>query len=138
MIKYFALGITLMLMSHTTAVSQSIEADVIEWTADHLSDLRTNIDTTYHATFLTAAKEKIKWIQGDYIIEMTVRGSEGTWNDVSQDGSFKYKVSINDKQGTLVFSRLSGQVVVRMEFLEEMVNALPYEFRISNVTRVMQ
>jgi hypothetical protein len=127
--------VTFILIVNTQLNAQSIEDDVVEWTADHLFDLRAHVDTSYHCKFITYRQERLEWVQNDYVVVMPILSSEGEWHNLEADGIYIFNVRLKDMSGKIVFARVSGEVQVRMEFLEGSSNSLPFLFNISEINK---
>jgi hypothetical protein len=130
--------IFLLSLASARSFAQSIEQDVIQWTASNLTDVLAGegVDTTYHCKFITYQNDKIEWIQGDYIIVMNVQKTQGNWADLTVDGSISYTVKIKDKIGKFIFNREAGMLGIRTEFFEESVNKLPFVFGVSEINKI--
>src|SRR6187455_2114379 len=80
--------------------------DELEWQITELYDLNYDTLMSYQASFVRKG-DKIKWVQqnGAYVLDFKIESSEGTWNDLAQDGKLKYTGVLDGISGTVSFER---------------------------------
>lgn len=130
-----ALGMML-IIAHAEAQTANIESDVLQWEVDGLYDSAANTSVDFTCQFITYPDSKIVWIQkDDYTSEFTIRSSSSDWTDPSVSGVVDYNVKYADKRGTLRISRVSDLTQIRMYFIDDNKNIMPYIFHVKSVTK---
>ena len=98
--------------------SQDISTSTITWTVNHGFDLKSNSDFNYQGSFTTNGSNSITWSQGsgNFISTFTISSLQGTWTDVSTNGTVTYQVEQDGSSGTLKFERTSEGIFVTLDF----------------------
>jgi hypothetical protein len=114
----------------------SIARDTIVWQVDQLTDLAANTSEVFHCKFVTTPTD-IEWLQksDSFSNNFSVLNTEGSWNDLSNDGRYTFHVSFNGENGNLYFERVNGIVQITMSFIDGEKNKMPYLFRVSNYSK---
>jgi hypothetical protein len=118
------------------AQTLSVENDILEWQVDNLYDTAANVTSAFTCQFITYPDSKIAWVQKDnYTIEFNIRSTEGNWDDPDQAGSMEYSVKYEDKKGKIRISRSVDGIQIRMFFMEDDKNTMPYVFHVTALTK---
>jgi hypothetical protein len=124
-------------MSDAQAQALSMKSDAIVWHVDSLTDVRYDSVMAYTCQFITDQSGKFRWIQedGTFVTEFRIKTSTGTWTEVDKDGSRSLSVDYLDKKGAVQLSRVNGAIRVKIDYVVEGENALPYIFHVASVTK---
>lgn len=92
--------------------------DTLTWTVDNLTDMKTNVSSSYSCTFKTMGNNDITWVQGGgtFLSTLTVTSVAGTWADIKQAGNVTYAVTLGEKSGSIRFERNADGVSVTIDF----------------------
>lgn len=117
--------------------SQDISASTITWTVNHGLDLKTNSDFNYQGSFTTRGTGSITWSQGggNYISTFTMSSIQGTWTDVSANGTITYQVQQDGSSGTLKFERTAGGIFITLDFPSGDSQGSWLKFQVSSLTQ---
>jgi hypothetical protein len=131
--------ITVLMCLTLTSKAQviSIGSDSIVWSVDQLTDLLQNQTQSYECKFITSA-EGIVWLQrdDDYQKTLAVSSVSGNWSDLSSDGFYQYAVTFQNRSGTLRFEKASDTVTIRMSFVENGKDTMPFLFHVKSISKL--
>lgn len=116
--------------------AQDISAQTLSWNAIKAVDQTNQSEIVYSSTFVTQAGASVQWLQNDgsKVYDYTIDTADGTWPDVSQDGSITYHVTGRKVTGDMVFSKSQGQWSVRVTIYFNGNITMDYLFSIDQVT----
>lgn len=124
-----------LLASHLVLLGQDISATSLRWTCTQTTDLRTQASAAYNCVFITEGAQRVTWLQrnGQVSTAYTVTGTEGSWVNVSSNGSFTYLVSRDGKTGRLILQRSDNEITILVDFSESGQHNIKQSFRVSEV-----
>lgn len=120
----------------TTASSQNILTSNIEWSSVSTFDAQDGM-LTVETTKIISTPEQITWYAPDGSIRysLNITGSDGSWTNVSQNGTIEFNVEGSDKVGVVQFQKVNGIRKVIIHFVLEDGKSI-YELKINNVTGI--
>lgn len=65
--------------------------------------------------FKVQSTTDIEWIQPDGSTMFSISSVQGSWSDMSKDGSVIYKVKIGLSSGIIRFSRINSTLLIEMD-----------------------
>lgn len=100
-----------------SAQAQNISTTALKWSVIELNDLNTNKkEATYRCSFVTTGNGSIQWVQKDnYLTELAVQRTSGTWTNVQAIGEMVYAVTLDGETGTITFARAASGVTILLE-----------------------
>lgn len=129
------LFLLLVIVSPLLLQAQNVATTSLRWTCNQTTDLRTGNTTTYSCAFITNGAGTVSWLQrgGQMATRYTITSTEGSWNDVSTNGSFTYLLSRDGKSGRLVVRRSGDELTLTLDFSESGEFNVKQQFRVSEV-----
>jgi len=127
------------LLSITHLLSaQVITTQNLVWQASSAVDVNTgDILSTEGDKVVSHGSTSVEWkdSQGNVRYTYTVNTVNGTWNNVSNNGSIIYQVTTGSKSGTITFIRSGSEISVRILVLND-GDDIPdmYEIKIASIT----
>jgi hypothetical protein len=108
----------LLLFLALPCLSQNIITSNLVWETDQVTDLQNQITTAYKAKFKTNANRSVEWIQRkdqmNTVYEITA--TEGSWEDVSRQGSITYLLSRNGKSVKMTIEKNATGTFITLDF----------------------
>ncbi len=100
-----------------TGKAQNIQASVIKWSSEEFLEEEKNAYVEHESYFISYGGDSVQWFQkaGSYIKTLKVTEVEGSWSDISKEGSIIYKVHVDGNTGSLKFQRDGDLVSISME-----------------------
>ena len=129
-----SLALVMLLIAQFT-FCQNIKNERLKWTVSGLSDLRTNESADYRCTFISDGSDNIQWIQknGSFINTLKVIGTNGTWDDVKEDGQITFTISFNDEGGTIRFKRSDSAIEIVLDLSPLSESRLYHRYKVEQV-----
>lgn len=120
----------------TSAQTLSADTDSLTWKASGFHNITKNEDVTAYSEF-SSNSAKIIWSQngGADINEFPVTSIQGSWTDVTQDGSILFNVTWNSLPGAIQIARAEGQVTITLIINKNGANITPFTFSINDVAK---
>lgn len=118
--------------------AQDIRASKLTWKVIRLDDTASKESMDYTAEFITYTDQrKITWNQqnGAHVSDFKITGMEGDWKDIGVEGKVEFTVEYYGKNGKLWIGREGDKLEVRLFFMEDSTNRMPYVFHVSSVTK---
>lgn len=117
-----------------TAKCQDILKDQLRWNSGSTTDLHTDESRTYACAFISRPGE-IQWFQkgGQSVKTYRIRQQEGSWSDVSGNGSIVFNVTDGSATGTITFQRSGSVISVTMDFSALGTTAIKRRFDITEI-----
>lgn len=99
------------------ADAQNIKTDKLEWSTSGFKDNSSGDEFSLESSFVTDGFKKITWIQdsGKSKVEWSIVSTEGSWTNLSQEGSVKLRFSDNQVNGVLSIRRTDGVFHIDLE-----------------------
>jgi len=119
--------------------AQNITSATLNWQASFVTDVNTgDILSTGGDQIISHTNSAVEWKdnQGHVKYTYTVNTVNGTWSNVSNNGSIIYQVTTGGKAGTIAFIRSGNEITIRILLLKEDAEDIPdmYEFKITGIT----
>ena len=116
----------------------SIEHDTIRWQVSSFYDESNHETLNETGSFILKGGLNIKWIQDadQATHDFTIVNREGNWPDLSQNGSMTFMVERNNRPGKIVFTRTSERTSIRMEFIRDNINVMPFTFNVIGLEKM--
>ncbi len=135
MIKGILLILTLLV--HGIIKGQNPLTETIQWNASGFKDLGTNEDFANNCQFITYGKSRIKWIQDNSksVSQLNVTSTIGTWQNINNEGSIKYKFSDGTLSGELLLTKSGSQWVAELTILGG-TDIIRLRYSISSVKKI--
>jgi hypothetical protein len=131
--------VTILIISFAEAHSQviSIPTDTVSWQVDSLTDVAHDHSNSYTCTFTTYGTSKIVWMQSaDNVTEFPIQAAAGGWGNPQAEGHTDYSVTYQAKTGKLWFERTADGIRIKMTFMENGENTMPFIFRVTSVNKI--
>lgn len=114
----------------------SFDQDTVRWDVVQLTDRNTNEVTGYTCYFISYGDDMVKWVQGDYVLNLDVQSDKGSWSDISKSGNKKYKVTLEGKTGDLTFTRDGSGLSIQFSFPDGSADSMPYTFLVQSAQKL--
>lgn len=116
--------------------AQNISTVPLRWTSDQTTDLKTSTSRSYASEFVTRGTDGVRWLQrnGSVATDFAVLGTEGSWTDVTADGTFTFLLARDGKTGKLIVQRSGSSLTLTLDFSESGEFNIKQQFRISTIT----
>jgi len=120
----------------TTAFSQNILTSSIEWNSIATFDAQDGmiVDET---TKIVSGPTKITWYASNDSIkyDLTITGSDGSWANVSQNGSITFNVKDESNTGVVQFTKAENTIKITIYFVLQDGKSI-YELKVNNVNNL--
>lgn len=113
--------------------AQNIQTTSIEWNCS-LTFIAQPVDMIDEVTKVVTSAEQIVWYDAEDNVKLTltITGTEGSWSNVSNNGSILFRVNAGTDAGLAEFSKANGTTRIRIHIVRE--NEAPiYELTVSTV-----
>ena len=127
-------GLSLVFVSE--CFSQNIETSTIEWNCSSTFDVQTGTIND-DATRIVSSANQITWYDDQGVAKETlqVTGHEGSWSNVSNNGSIIFKVISGNYSGIAQFSKANGVMRVRIQMVLD--DEVPiYELTVNEINQL--
>ncbi|HEY9008865.1 MAG TPA: hypothetical protein VIM75_22170 [Ohtaekwangia sp.] len=119
--------------------AQNITSATLSWQVTSVTDVNTgDILSTGGDQIISHVNKSVEWkdSQGNVKYTYAVNTVNGTWSNVSNNGSVIYQITANGKVGTIAFVRSGSEITIRILLLKEDGEDIPdmYEFKITGIT----
>jgi len=119
--------------------AQNITTQSLSWQTASATDVNTgDILSASGDKIISHGSTSVEWkdSQGNVKYTYTVNTVNGTWSNVSNNGSIIYQVTTGGKAGTIAFIRSGNEITIRILLLKEDAEDIPdmYEFKITGIT----
>ena len=107
----------IMLSSFISARGQQVSSDSLKWNASGFTDAVSNtIVENAPCQFISYGNNRVDWVQGggSFVSTLTTSSVNGTWSDVSNNGSIVYNFSMDTLTGQITFSRSASALTVTL------------------------
>jgi len=137
--KQIVFSLVVMLTTLQIAYSQSRTRDIsqekLAWNSDQATEQRSSSAMSYSCSFKTDGRQSVVWIQknGQRTTTFTVRGTEGSWTDVSQPGSFTWLLTYDGRIGKMTAVKNESDTYIILDFSESGEHAVHQKFRVHSV-----
>ena len=130
--KTFYYLIAMVLLS-TVAYSQNIRTSNLEWNSVATFDAENGFMQNEISRIVSTPTQVI-WYDSHDVVKrsLTITDSQGSWSNVSHNGSIELNVSDNDDVGVVEFVRASGTIKIIIHFVLKDGKSI-YELTITNV-----
>ncbi|MEQ1588418.1 MAG: hypothetical protein ABL895_21210 [Cyclobacteriaceae bacterium] len=111
--------------------------ETIQWNASGFKDLGTNQDFVNNCQLITYGKSRVKWIQDNSksILQLNVTSTIGTWPNINNEGSIKYKFSDGTLSGELIITKSGSQWVAELTILGG-TDTIRLRYSISSIKKI--
>ncbi|HEY9049624.1 MAG TPA: hypothetical protein VIN08_27190 [Ohtaekwangia sp.] len=117
--------------------AQNITTTTLAWQASSVTDSNTgNILSAGGDKIISHSNTSVEWqdAQGNVKYTYAVNTVNGSWSNVSNNGSIIYQVTTGGNSGTITFTKSGSETTVRILVLEGEDIPDMYEFKISSLT----
>jgi hypothetical protein len=119
--------------------AQNITSATLNWQASSVTEVNTgDILSAGGDKIISHGSTSVEWkdSQGNVKYTYAVNTVNGTWSNVSNNGSIIYQVTTGGKAGTIAFIRSDSEITIRILLLKEDGEDIPdmYEFKITGIT----
>jgi hypothetical protein len=116
------------------SVGQNIRVAKINWNYTQATDGLTGKALDYSGSFISTGDTNLDWVQnnGQKTYHLSVVSVEGTWTDISTDGTIIYNLG-GTTPGQLTFERTNGVLTIRLLLKPSKAGKLNYTFSINSL-----
>jgi hypothetical protein len=120
------------LLTSTAAFSQNIQTATIEWNCTSTFTARPGI-TSDEITKVVSSSDQIVWYDNEGVIKKTfsVTDTNGSWTNVSNNGTINFTVASGDDAGMIQFLRTDGVARIRIHVITDDDSQI-YELSVAN------
>lgn len=131
--RYLFVLVVVAVCSSLKTYAQNIQTASIEWNCTSTFTAQPG-DIIDEITKVVSSDEQIIWYDAEDNVKLTlsITGSEGTWSNVSSNGSILFKVNAGTDSGIVQFSKAGGVTRIRIHLVKE-DEAPIYELTVSTV-----
>lgn len=131
----YLLVISFLMVLVVPSMSQNILQQKTVWYSTRAINTDSQNDLSMESQFIINAQNTIEWKQNQGLktYTYTIVNSQSGWADVAQNGSIQYNVRFNGINGAITIGRKDGGLFIKLEFIEEGSNTMPYEFIIDRM-----
>jgi hypothetical protein len=132
--KPLSLLIIFLLLPLIHSFGQNIRSAKITWNCTQATDVLTGKTQDYSGSFISTGDTNVDWVQnnGQKTYHLSVVSVEGTWTDVSTDGTIIYNLG-GTTPGQLTFERTNGVLTIRLLLKPSKASKLNYTFSINSL-----
>lgn len=100
-------------------LSQNIKTTKLVWETDQVINLENQTSSVYNAKFKTNASQSMEWIQkkGQMNTLYEIARMEGSWEDISTQGTISYLLTRNGKSINMIIEKNSSGTFITMDFI---------------------
>lgn len=131
--KAHGLLISLLVFFGATAYAQNVSTSSLEWSSVVTFDAQNGMLIDEN-TKLISSPTQITWFDASGAIkyDFTVSVIEGTWTNVSQNGTITFHVFNENDKGIVQFTKANGVIKVIIHFMLQDGKSI-YELKVNNV-----
>jgi hypothetical protein len=128
-------GIGLCMGISASTFSQNVATADLVWRCDQATEQRTSSTISHNSTFKTSGTRSVVWLQRNdqFATTFTVTGTQGTWGNISNDGSFTYLLRRDGATGRMTVQRSGTNVSITLDFNESGEHNVSQKFRVQSV-----
>ncbi len=128
--------ILLLAIVTTPSFSQDILVSDVQWNSIMTFNAQDGMISD-ETTKVVSTPTSITWYsaEGLVIYNLSIEGVDGSWTDVSQEGTIAFNVKDSNKIGVVEFSRKESEVKILIHFMLEDGKSI-YELKINSVNSI--
>lgn len=125
--------ILFMLLGSIVTYSQNILTSTIQWTCTQTFDAQQGLMTD-EITKIVSSPTQVTWYDSNDVVKDTfeISGTEGSWTNVSNNGSVTFTVSSGEDRALIQFTKQNSNISIRIHFLLKDGKSI-YDLKVNNV-----
>ncbi|HMJ68561.1 MAG TPA: hypothetical protein VK508_06690 [Cyclobacteriaceae bacterium] len=113
--------------------AQNIQTSAIEWHCNSTFVAQPGI-ITEELTRVVNSQESITWYDNNGTVRqtLTIVNANGSWSNVTHDGTIAFSVTSGDDSGVVQFTKTGGATMIRIQFIG-VPESQTYELTVSSL-----